>query len=229
MNPLRMTGIVVGIGAGLGAVVWFSGLAAPGEASDGLWKYPDLGQSAYVGSMLSHVDTAQFQCEVRSNRETYHPGDVPDLSVRIFNHSRESVFLPGNLDNSEARVRLPHVYFELEGPFDEEPQRTYSWCGWVNPLTKKDLMDLPAGGSIDPYESSFGGSSSLIDKAVLKNPGEYTATFRYWNGEAKVEAWATTTGPPDDETWPLLPRVPLLDLACSVTFTVSASSPADSP
>ena len=94
------------------------------------------------GGPLSCRISADATCEL---------GKAPRVTVKLTNRTRGEIMLVGSLDGSDCKMRYPPAYFEVIGPDGKSAVKGVGRCGNTNPLTVKDFVKVPAGGSFDPY------------------------------------------------------------------------------
>jgi hypothetical protein len=120
-------------------------------------------------------------CEINADA-TCEVGKAPRVTVKLINRTRGEVMLIGSLDGSDYKMRYPHAYFEVIGPDGKSAVKRLGRCGNTNPLTAKNIVKVPAGGSFNPYAPvqghGFFGSTQLSGHN-FDRPGKYRIRFVY--------------------------------------------------
>jgi hypothetical protein len=125
------------------------------------------------GGPLSCQISAEATCEL---------GKAPRVTVKLTNRTRGDLTLIGSLDGSDCKMRYPHAYFEVIGPDGKSAVKGLGRCGNTNPLTVKDFVKVPSGGSFDPYAAANGQefvASTQLRAANFDRPGKYRIRFTY--------------------------------------------------
>ena len=159
-------------------------------------------------------------CSLASDKQTYHIGEVPKLSVRITNLTDRELCLIGSLDGSDCGWRYPHCSFEIATPYGRP--RWPGRCGNTNPLREKDFVKVSPGGLFDPYQQidEYGFfHNALISERTFKSAGEYRLRFVYCTGPKGAAAG-------DNPLAELIAQVPKVRLVSNeITVRFLAVSP----
>ena len=78
-----------------------------------------------------------------SDKEVYKVGELPKLTVKIYNDSKEDIYLIGSLDGSDVKWRFPYCYYSIDRP--KSVQTKLQRCGNMNTLRLHDFKLIHAG------------------------------------------------------------------------------------
>ena len=157
---------------------------------------------------------------IRPMSNRFVVGDSPAFEVRIHNRSAEPALLVQSVDASDAWAS-PAVTIDIGGPEGGFRSGGGARCGNNNGVNPDDFVEVPPGGSFDPYAGGWVGANVRDGKFAL--PGKYTATFRYRTTNTDARTWMG--GPCTDcemgATYrDLLARVPAVELEAKTSFHV---------
>jgi len=115
----------------------------------------------------------KLKCILTSNKTIRKIGESAHLVVQIINYSKNNIYLIGDLDGSEYKLRMPYCFFTIKKP---KPDTIRSFiCGVANPLEIKDFKLVEKGEIFYPYEKG----DIYLDNKEFKNPGVYKIRFHY--------------------------------------------------
>jgi len=136
--------------------------------------------------------TGSVSCALRGE-PVCELGNTPKLTISLVNQTGEDICLVGCLDASSCKWRYPHCCFEIIGPSGPIADNYGARCGNMNTLREQDFVNVPPGGSFDPFQSidsyGFFGTHQLNPK-TFSTPGTYRIRFVYSTNQAKIGAWA---------------------------------------
>jgi hypothetical protein len=165
----------------------------------------------------------EFVCVITANRTSYEVGDVPDLAIRVINHSAEDVVLVGSLDGSPEGMRYPHCVLEIVDQSGKPVGGPYGRCGNMNPLSASDFMVVPTGMAFDPFGEKFFRPPALV--FPINEPGDYTFRFHYatsgriqdFFGDERGDSLYAGT-PEIQQLFERVPKVDLVSQELKLTF-----------
>jgi hypothetical protein len=136
--------------------------------------------TAFASRQHSPTPT-EFRCLLTCDKEVYKVGELPRLTVRIYNNTKDDVYFIGSLDGSDVKWRFPYCYYTIDRPKagKEKLQR----CRNMNTLRVEDFKLVRSGQSFDPYESidnyGFFTDYTTANKEMFKHVGVYKIKFHY--------------------------------------------------
>jgi len=124
---------------------------------------------------------SKIKCILTSDKDVYKIGEIPKLTVKIYNETKNDIYLIGSLDGSDVNWRFPHCYYSINRP---KPNKTeFQRCGNMNILRIEDFKVVKAGQVFNPYEnidnSGFFMDYNTTNKETFENPGIYKIRFHY--------------------------------------------------
>lgn len=174
------------------------------------------------------VADAPFDCIIASDRTNYSVGEIPKITFRIINKSKNDVVLVGSLDGSDSDRRFPKCRFEIFGkPGTILPA---GMCAYMNPLRTNDFVLVRSGETFDPFSEGFFPPWQLTRFPVTE-PGDYTLRFTYitsdriqdYFGKERMEAEITGKGhlvaPEIQQLFKLVPKLDLKSNKLKLRFT----------
>ena len=177
-------------------------------------------KAIHIVGTSARRDSGELVCEARLTKNPLFVGDHLQLGVRIENHGHSNVLLPYGIDGSDGR-RYPMIHVSVQGPHHGFVMDRIIGCGPVDALMEGDFATVRSGQSLDPL--SRGWQPASIRAGRFEKPGTYTAIVSYSTRESDARRWV---GAISDSVSPQvsrrLRRVPLVDLADTVTFEVRA-------
>jgi hypothetical protein len=178
-------------------------------------------ESRFVVGTEVHISADDLSCQIQPAKERFTVGDTPNFDVVLRNNSDETFFLVGAIDDSESKTRYPHVTLTIEGPENGISSPKFARCGFQNPLTMRDFVEMPPGGTIEPITCPFWPPSDAVHARFAK-PGRYVITFQYSSNEIDYAHWVGTSsgGFAPQPVIDTLKRVPRVEVECSITIEV---------
>lgn len=144
--------------------------------------------TAFTTQKHSSNSTA-FRCILSCDKEVYKIGELPKLTVKIYNDTKEDIHFIGSLDGSDVKWRYPYCYYTMERPKADKAK--LGRCGNMNPLRMEDFKLVKSGQDFDPYErtSDYGFFSDYIttSKETFKSPGIYKLKFHYSTNSLDIQ------------------------------------------
>jgi hypothetical protein len=148
--------------------------------------------SADAGGRAAPARDVPLSCTIRCAKTSYRSGEVPEISVRLFNWTGKDIFLVGSLDGSDCRIRYPHWDFEITGPDGQMLTEMPNRCGYMNPLRPEQFIKVAAGGAFDPYRQAQGldffGDWRLCPE-TFRRAGDYRVRFVYSTEQPRIARW----------------------------------------
>ena len=122
---------------------------------------------------------SKIKCILTSDKNIYKIGEIPKLTVKIYNETKNDIYLIGSLYGSDVNWRFPHCYYSIHKP---KPNKTeFQRCGNMNILRIEDFKVVKAGQVFNPYEkidnSGFSMDYTTTNKETFENPGVYKIKF----------------------------------------------------
>ena len=125
--------------------------------------------------------TTELRCVLTADKEVYKIGELPKLTVKIYNDGKENIYLIGSLDGSDVKWRYPYCYYSIDRPKSVETK--LQRCGNMNSLRLQDFKLIQPGQEFNPYESiddyGFFTDYTTTNTETFKNPGVYKIKFHY--------------------------------------------------
>lgn len=125
--------------------------------------------------------TTELRCVLTADKKVYKIGELPKLTVKIYNDSKENIYLIGSLDGSDVKWRYPYCYYSIDRPKSVETK--LQRCGNINSLRLQDFKLIQAEQEFNPYESiddyGFFTDYTTTNTETFKNPGVYKIKFHY--------------------------------------------------
>jgi hypothetical protein len=122
--------------------------------------------------------------EISLQREAY-PKDAPiQLTARFRNVGKQPVTIVRLVDGSIDGRRDPrYILHVVTAPGEPVAQRPRGGCGNCNPLYEGDVVEVPAGRTVDPFEPideyHFRPPPALNELYDLARPGTYRVWVEY--------------------------------------------------
>ncbi|WP_289056014.1 hypothetical protein [Carboxylicivirga marina] len=122
-------------------------------------------------------------CILIPQKTYYRIGEKPQLDVLIINKTDSTIYLPGCLDGSDIRTRLPYCDFLVSNKNILKPQK------WIdvspNPLINLDLQKLSPNDCFNPL-SDYKLKSFKINKDNALNLPETTFSqlYNFWEPQS---------------------------------------------
>ncbi|MDB5200659.1 MAG: hypothetical protein JWQ27_68 [Ferruginibacter sp.] len=126
-------------------------------------------------------NSAEFRCQLMADKEVYKIGELPRLTVMIYNDSDSAVYLIGSLDGSDVKWRYPYCYFTIDKP--RATKSNIQRCGNMNTIRSADFKQVKPGQSFNPYEGidnyGFFPDYNTTNKETFTSAGNYKIQFHY--------------------------------------------------
>lgn len=141
----------------------------------------------FASTQRSAIST-EFRCLLTCDKEVYKVGELPKLTLKIYNDTKEDVYFIGSLDGSDVKWRFPYCYYTIDGP--EVKKIKLQRCGNMNTLRVEDFRLVKPGQAFAPYESidMYGFFKDYIttNKETFKTPGIYKIQFHYSSNSSDI-------------------------------------------
>jgi hypothetical protein len=176
-----------------------------------------------TGFTNRHTEDAQFICTLTTDKTVYKIGELPQLNVEIINQGNTAVYLPGSLEGSDLKSRMPYCYFTIEKP--KPDTLIFLRCGNLNPLREIEVKLIKPKEAFNPYKifDNYGFFNDLaaIQKETYRNAGVYKIQFHYSTISQDTRAFMGNPGQWDknsDSTKlkALLEKIPKIDILSNV-------------
>lgn len=122
-----------------------------------------------------------LRCVISSDKKVYKIGEIPKLVVKIYNDTKENIYLIGSLDGSDVKWRFPYCYYSIDKLKSTETKQQR--CRNMNTLRLEDFVLVKSGQEFNPYKSidnyGFFIDYATTNAETFKNIGVYKITFHY--------------------------------------------------
>lgn len=174
-----------------------------------------------VGSKAA-VSARDIQMLVRVIGREPTVGERLAIDARIYNLGKSETVLPLCLDGSDGG-RFPRVRVRVKGPTGGFVVKPYERFDPLTELRPRDLVTVKGLSSLNPFVLAWVPANLKLGR--IMKPGKYCVVLEYSTNEPDAHKWLGDIGRTDyvrniEHLSDLLSRVPLVELADSVSFVV---------
>jgi len=174
------SGVLTSAVAGVMGLMWLSNCAWV-PTSEGTSKLRS-GKSPLNGKITCTLEA----------KGPWYVGEKPPLSVKLWNHTDQTVPMVGCLDGSGVKWRYPYCYFKVIGPNGRKKTEGVLRCGFMNPLAVKDFRKITPGKSFDPMGRGYFCPMEIC-YYEYKRVGIYHFRFYYSSVGNNIQDWHGAT------------------------------------
>jgi len=158
-------------------------------------------------------------CVLKSNKNQYKVGEVPDLSIEIINKTDSTIQLLGSLDGSDLGLRLPISQLNIQRPILGYAEASTFFCTTLNGLRERDFQAVSSHARFNPYNEGYFQSGKLVEDNFWL-PGLYKISYYYstLDDDGLLKEYKVGTNDRIDSLWNQMPKIELKSNTITIEY-----------